>query len=305
MPSRVAVFVTDTLPKQARDILGAFEVHEVEADDETLGRCQALICWPNRLKGEQLRKMSSLRMVQTISAGVDRMDFASLPRDAQVFSNAGAFTDSVAEHAWGLLLGVAKGMQLRNQRTTPRKLRGKTLLVVGAGAIGSEVARLSKSLGMKTIGVSRSFKAPEAFDEMHPVAALKTVVSEADAVVMALPLTKATTGLMDYEVLSQAKEAVIVVNVGRAESVPEDDLLRWLKERPESRFATDVFWVKDGKENFSAPAWELPNFAGTLHNSGVPLGEDLSSMKVAAAWNVRRYFETGAAVNHVQVGEYA
>ena len=305
MPSRVAVFVTDTLTQQARDILGAFEVHEVEADDGTLGRCQALICWPNRVTGEQLRKMGSLRMVQTLSAGVDKLDFASIPRDAQVFSNAGAFTESVAEHAWGLLLGVAKGVHLRNQRTAPRKLRGKTLLVVGAGAIGSEVARLSKSLGMKTVGVSRSFRVPEAFDEMHPVAALKTVVSEADAVVMALPLTKATTGLVSYDVLSRAKEAVIIVNVGRAESVPEDDLLRWLRERPESRFATDVYWMKDGKEAFSAPAWELPNFAGTLHNSGVPLGEDLSGMKVAAAWNVRRYFESGNAVNHVEVSEYA
>ena len=305
MPSRVAVFVTDTLTQQARDILGAFEVHEVEADDGTLGRCQALICWPNRVTGEQLRKMGSLRMVQTLSAGVDKLDFASIPRDAQVFSNAGAFTESVAEHAWGLLLGVAKGVHLRNQRTAPRKLRGKTLLVVGAGAIGSEVARLSKSLGMKTVGVSRSFRVPEAFDEMHPVAALKTVVSEADAVVMSLPLTKATTGLVSYDVLSRAKEAVIIVNVGRAESVPEDDLLRWLRERPESRFATDVYWMKDGKEAFSAPAWELPNFAGTLHNSGVPLGEDLSGMKVAAAWNVRRYFESGNAVNHVEVSEYA
>jgi hypothetical protein len=62
--------------------------------------------------------------------------------------------------------------------------------------------------------------------------------------------------------------------------------------------------VKDGREAYSVQAWELPNFAGTLHISGVPLGEDLSSVKVAAAWNVRRYFETGDAVNRVDVSEY-
>lgn len=305
MPPRVAVFVTEQLPQQARDILGGFEVHETQADDGTLSRCQALICWPVRAKGELLRKMTGLRMVQTMSAGVDKLDFDSLPKDAQVFSNAGAFTESVAEHAWGMLLGVAKGVHLRNQRTTPRRLRGKTLLVIGAGAIGSEVARLSKSLGMKTIGVSRSFRAPEAFDEMHPPSSLGEEVPRADAMVMALPLTKATKGVMGYGVLSRAKEAAILVNVGRAESVPEEDLMRWLKERPESRFATDVFWVKEGREDYSPPAWELPNFAGTLHISGVPLGEDLSSVKVAAAWNVKRYFETGDAVNRVDVGEYA
>ena len=304
MPPRVAVFVTDTLPQQAKEILGSFEVHEVKADDDTLARCQALICWPGRTKGDMLRKMKSLRMVQTMSAGVDNLDFGSLPRDVQVFSNAGAYTESVAEHAWGMLLGVAKGVHLRNQKTTPRRLRGKTLLVLGAGAIGSEVARLSKSVGMKTVGVSRSFKAPEFFDAMWPVSDLGDKLTEADAVVMALPLTKATKGLVGYDLLSRTKQAVMVVNVGRAESVPEEDLLKWLKERPESRFATDVFWIRDGRENYSTAAWELPNFAGTLHISGVPLGEDLSGMKATAAWNVKRYFETGSALNHVEISEY-
>jgi D-3-phosphoglycerate dehydrogenase / 2-oxoglutarate reductase len=304
MTERVPVFVTDTLPQQAREILGGFEVFESQADDDALARCRALICWPQRTRGGLIRKMTSLRMVQTMSAGVDKLDFASLPKDVQVFSNAGAFTESVAEHAWGVLLGVAKGVHVRAQRTTPRKLRGKTLLVVGAGAIGSEVARLSKSLEMKTVGVSRSFKDPGAFDEKYPPASIAEAVPRADAIVLALPLTRSTVGIMGYGLLSKAKGAVIIVNVGRAESVPEGDLMRWLRERPESRFATDVFWVKDGRESYTAPAWELPNFAGTLHIAGVPLGEDLSGMKVAAAWNVRRYFETGDAVNHVDVSEY-
>ena len=304
MPARAAVFVTDTLPSEARGALEGFEVFEEQADDDALARCQALICWPYKVKGETFRKMKGLRMVQTMSAGVDKLDFASLPAGVQVFSNAGAFTESVAEHAWGMLLGVAKGIHLRNQRTTPRELRGKTLLVLGAGAIGSEVARLSKSLRMKTIGVSRSFRVPGEFDETAPVSSLGDRIREADAVVMALPLTKATKGLVDYDLLSRAKEAVLAVNVGRAELIPEADLLRWLKERSESRFATDVFWVKDGREAYSSPAWDLHNFAGTLHISGVPLGEDLSRVKAAAAKNVRRYFETGEAVNHVDVSEY-
>jgi D-3-phosphoglycerate dehydrogenase / 2-oxoglutarate reductase len=304
MPSRVAIFVTDSLPQRAREVLGAFQIFEREADDSQLAECQALICWPHRTRGELLHKMKSLRMVQAMSAGVDGFDFASLPAEAQLFSNAGAFTESVSEHAWGLLLGVAKGVHLRNQRSTPRKLRGKTLLVLGGGSIGSAVARLSKSLGMRTIGVSRSFGDPAAFDEMHPLSALQDKIGEADAVVMALPLTKATRGVVTYELLARAKAAAIVVNVGRGESVDEEGLLRWLKERPESRYATDVFWTKGGREVYDTPAWELPNFAGTLHISGGPLGEDLSEMKVAAALNVRRYFETGTARNHVEVGEY-
>lgn len=302
--ARVALLVTDTLPAEARGLLSRFEVLESSADDAALERCEGLLCFPGRVKGETLRKMKNLRMVQTLSAGVDGLDFGALPPEAQVFSNAGAFTESVGEHAWGLLLGVAKGIHLRNIRTTPRTLRGKTLLVIGCGAIGSEVARLSKSLSMRTMGASRSFKSPELYDETHPVSDLPAVIGGADAIVITLPLTNNTRGLLSYELLSRAKEAAMVVNIGRGETVDEQGLIRWLKERPESRFATDVYWKVDGREQFSTPAWDLPNFAGSLHNSGVPLGEDLAKVKVEAALNVKRFFETGNAINHVDLSEY-
>ncbi len=304
MSTRVAVYATDALPPRAMEALEGFEVMVGQADDASLGRCQALICWPHSVPAGLLEKMKGLRMIQAMSAGVDGLDFSSLPAGVQLFSNAGAFTQSVAEHAWGLLLGVAKGVHIRGQRSTPRRLRGKTLVVVGAGSIGSEVARLGRSIGMKTVGVSRSFASPDVFDEKAPMSSLAQKVKEADAIVMALPLTKSTRGVVSYDLLMSTKESVIVVNVGRGESVNEDGLLRWLRARPESRFATDVFWVKGGRESFETAAWELPNFAGTLHISAVPLGEDLSGMKAAAAANVRRFFETGTARNLVDPTEY-
>ncbi|MDG6909323.1 MAG: 3-phosphoglycerate dehydrogenase [Nitrososphaerota archaeon] len=298
------LFVNDSLPPEARDTLSGFEVFESSVDESMLGRIQALMCWPSRVKVDALRKMDALRMVQTLSAGVDGLDFRALPPGVQVFSNAGAFTEPVGEHAWGLLLGMAKGVHLRNQKATPRMLRGKTLVVVGCGAIGSEAARLSKSVGMRTVGVSRSFRSPELFEEKHPMSSLPELMPLADAVVVTIPLTNRTRGAFSYELLSRAKDAVIVVNIGRGETFDEDGTMRWLKERPESRFATDVFWQKDGKEQFSTPAWELPNFGGTLHDSGLPLGEDLSKVKVAAARNVRSYFENGSAPNRVDASEY-
>ena len=301
---RVLLLVADPLPQEARDVLSGFEVTGSAADDSELGRVRGVVCFPSRVKGGALKKMTGLKMVQTLSAGADGLDFRSLPAGTQVFSNAGAFTESVGEHAWGMLLGVAKGVHLRNQRATGRMLRGKTLLVVGCGSIGSEVARLSGSVGMKVVGVSRSFKSPELFVERHPLSHLPDLIGSADFVVVALPLTKQTRGAFDHGVLSRAKETVVVANIGRGETFDEAGTLRWLKERPESRFATDVFWMKDGRENFSTRGWELPNFAGTLHDAGLPLGEDLSRVKVAAALNVRRFFETGDALNRVDVSEY-
>lgn len=298
------VFVTDTLPAPAKEALQGCEVFEGEASDDVLSQCEVLIAWPSRARGELLKKMKGLKALQSMAAGVDGFELSSLPSGVRVFSNAGAFTVPVAEHAWGILLGVAKGVHIRNSQTIPRMLRGKALLVVGCGSIGTEVARLSRSLNMRTIGASRSFKDPSAFDERHPMSELKEAIGKADAVVIALPLTSNTKGVVDYATLAAAKEHVVVANVGRGETVDEEGLVKWLSERPESRYATDVFWKREGREVFDTAAWQLPNFAGTLHRSGVPLGNDLSVPKVAAAKNVGRYLATGKAENEVDVREY-
>jgi D-3-phosphoglycerate dehydrogenase len=262
------------------------------------------MAWPTRVGKELLGKMKSLIMVQALSAGVDGLDFASLPPGVRVYSNAGAYTESVSEHAWGLLLGAAKGLHVRRQRVVPRRLMGKTLLVVGCGAIGSEIARLAKSVGMNAVGVSRSFKVPDLFDERHGTGDLRKVIGTADAIAIALPLTRRTAGLIDYDTLMLSKESVTIVNVGRGDTVSEEGLVKWLRERPESRYTTDVFWKKDGRETFDTQAWDLPNFSGTLHISGVPLGDEMEYPMVEAAKNVRRFLETGDASNRVESAEY-
>jgi D-3-phosphoglycerate dehydrogenase len=301
---KTGIFVTATLPDQARSILEGLDIFEVEADDASLAQCQVLMAWPMRAGKELLGKMRSLRMVQALSAGVDGLDFASLPPGIHVYSNAGAYTESVAEHAWGLLLGAAKGLHARRQRVVPRRLRDRTLLVVGCGAIGSEIARLAKSVGMNTVGVSRSFKVPDIFKERHGTGDLRKVMGVADAIAIALPLTKRTAGLIDYDTLMLSNESVTIVNVGRGETVSEEGLIRWLRERPESRYTTDVFWKRKGRETFDTEAWNLPNFSGTLHISGVPLGDKLEHPMVEAAKNVRRFLETGNALNRVDLTEY-
>ncbi len=301
----VGVFITDRLDPRAKRVLANYLVCELEADETALGRCEVLMTWPSRAKKELLGKMKSLLMIQSLSAGVDALDFASVPPRVRVFSNAGGYTDSVAEHAWGLALGVAKGIQAGQKRLPPRSLRSKTLLVVGCGAIGSEVARLARdSLGMHIIGVSRSFKALDYFEERHAVEDLKSVIGRADLIVDALPLTIVTRSIIDYEVLSRARDEAILVNIGRGETVDKDSVIRWLKERPESRFATDVFWKVGGKEVFDSPLWGLQNFAGTMHTAAAQDAEALGAAQVFAAENVVRFLETGNALNEADRREY-
>ncbi len=286
-------------------MLSGCDVYDQTADDKTLSECEVLLAWPFRAKRQLLSKMKKLKMVQTLSAGVDDMDFDALPQGVQVFSNAGAYTETAAEHAWGIALGVAKGVHNGRKRLPPRHLRSKVLLVVGCGAIGCEVARLARSsLGMTTVGVSRSFKSPELFDETHPLSDLVEVIGKADMIVDSLPLTRETVSVINARVLSKAKETAILVNIGRGATVDEADVTAWLKERPESRYATDVFWKREGREAFDSPIWDLPNFGGTMHTASAQDREALVNAEIAAARNVKLFLETGTARNRVNISEY-
>jgi D-3-phosphoglycerate dehydrogenase len=295
----------DQLDPGAKLILSAYEVFESVPDDQTLKRIQVLLTWPSRPRPELLSKLSGLKMIQTLSAGVDALNFELIPKGVKVFSNAGAYTDTAAEHVWGLALGMAKGLHAGRLRLTPRHLRSGIILVVGCGAIGSEVARLARSsLGMSTIGVSRSFKKPELFDERYPISELGEVIGRADLVINALPLTRATKGTFNYSILSRSKQDVVIANIGRGETVDEESLTRFLKERPGSRYATDVFWKRDGREVFDTKLWELPNFGGTVHTASAQDPAALAHAQEEAAKNVRLFLETGAALNQVDVEEY-
>lgn len=300
------IYVQERLDPKAAALLEEFGLLQGDVGDEKLSKCDVLMGWPPRVTPELLSKMQSLKVFQSLSAGVERFPFSSLPRGVRVFSNAGGYSWPVAEQAWGLAVGMAKGVNVRKQRVTPRPLRGRTLLVLGCGGIGSEVARVAKaSFSMKAIGLSRSFKEPSFFDERRPLSELRTVISRADFIVDTLPSTEETRGILGYETLKLSKESVVIVNVGRGDTIAEEGILRILKERPETRYGTDVFWRSEGREAFDTPLWELPNFGGSLHTGGYSGGDEgIVEAQVAAAENVRRILTTGVGRNLVRVEEY-
>ncbi|MDG6964805.1 MAG: 3-phosphoglycerate dehydrogenase [Nitrososphaerota archaeon] len=293
------------LHPEARRILDGFGVVDASAGEQALAGCVAVIAWPSDIDYSILRRLPSIKVLQTISAGVDDLDFAKVPAGVDIYSNAGAYTVPAAEHAWALLLAAAKGVGVE-ARTENYILRGRTLLVLGCGAIGSAVAQIGKAaFGMRTAGVSRSFRAPEAFDDRRSPDQLEESIPEADAIVDALPLNKETRSVLGYRALSGMKRGAVLVNVGRAETVDEPSVERLLKERPETRYATDVFWRKGGKEDFSSGLWSLPNFYGTFHTAGgLGAEEALRRAEEAAAENLRLALTTGGARNLVDRSDY-
>jgi len=295
------IISSEKLPEKAKQII---QVKDENVTEEDLKEAIALLTWPRKIS-EFIDKMPKLQVIQTFSAGVDDVPFSKIPSNVKIFSNAGAYALPVAEHAFGLILSLAKGINKR-KRIESYQLTGKIILVLGAGGIGSEIAKIAKNgFNMRIIGVSRSFRNPELFDERYSLDKLDDLIGKADVIVDTLPLNKETLGILNYQLLSKIKDKAILVNVGRGETIVEKDIIRILKERPSLRFGTDVFWRVNGVENFDSELWNMENFAGTLHIAGGYASKEvLESAMIKACENLSKFLKEGKAENEVKISDY-
>lgn len=241
-----------------------------------------LLVWGRRgdFEGLDLTAMNSLEMVQALLAGVETLPYADIPPKAIICSGSGALTPAVVEHAWALILSAAKHTvdhtdAMRQgkfpQSRSSRLLHGSTLLVVGVGDIGGEVARVGKALGMYVVGVRRSGGSHPYCDRLLSPAKLTEGLRVADVVALTLPLTTATRGIIGEEELGAMKPDAILVNVGRGKLIREEALYDHLRRNPGFAAALDVWWeYPEGEEGyaFHRPFQELPNVVMTPHVGG-------------------------------------
>src|SRR6267378_2914576 len=255
--------------------------------EELLPSIESLLVfsWPRQLTSDRLQRMTSLRFIQSILAGVNHIPFANLDSNVIVSSNAGAYSDEVAEYAWALLLSAAKRVvelhvSLREQRWTLRRtldegseitvLREKVLGVLGFGGIGSVVGRIAKGFGMQVYAFSRKKSAAKGVKFFTGTSGLTNLLKRSDAVVLALPLTSQTARIINAERLSEMKKDAILVNIARGELVDEKAVYEHLVANRNFRYATDVWWYRESRESLKTdyPFLSLPNFIGTPHVSG-------------------------------------
>jgi phosphoglycerate dehydrogenase-like enzyme len=266
---------------------------------------------------ENLEQMKNLRLIQTISAGVNHLDFSLIPPKVKVCGNVGAFAPQMAEHVFGMILYFAKNLQLEHEKlakgvfdrnTKSIFLKGKTIGILGAGGIGQAVAKLAKAFGMKTLGINRSGTSVPHFDSVYKMGKVDLVLNRSDFVVVSLPLTNKTRNLIDAERLRLMKPNCVLVNVARGAIINQRDLYYHLKENPNFRCALDVWWnypERHSASNFAQdyPFFELPNFLGSPHNSGeVP--EDRVNSSLAALENITRYVRGQPLDGAVDRSEY-
>jgi phosphoglycerate dehydrogenase-like enzyme len=282
--------------------------------------CLLVFSWPSQLTVERLHRMASLRFIQSILAGVNHIPFVSLNPSVIVTSNAGAYSDEVAEYAWALLLSAAKRVvelhvSLREQRWTLRRtldegseitvLRQKVLGVLGFGGIGSVVGRIAKGFGMHVYAFSRKKSASKEAKFFIGTSGLTNLLKKSDAIILALPLTSQTGRIIGAERLSEMKKDAILVNIARGELVDEKAMYEHLVANPNFRYATDVWWYRESRESLKTdyPFLSLPNFIGTPHVSG-PSGLATGRPVQLAVENAIRFLRGLRPRNIVNPEEY-
>lgn len=269
---------------------------------DLLGRAEALLTWnPAReLPAGALLNAPRLRFVQLLSAGADLIDFRTVPEGVTVAGNVGAYAAPMAEHVLAMALALARRLPQRHaalargdwQQEAPLlTLDGKVCAILGYGGIGRATARLMRALGTRIHAVNTSGTVDEPVEFAGTLADLDRVLAAADVLVIALPLTATTRGLLGARELALMKPDAILVNVARAAIVDERALYEHLRDHPDFGAGIDVWWAEprfSGEFRVGYPFFSLPNLIGSPHNSGTVPGVLEHAARLAAG-NVRRY----------------
>jgi len=263
-------------------------LQEVKQADGLVGLCNS----------ELLQAVDNLRWIQLYSAGVEYCvelpEIEGSPTPPLITNMQHIASPVIAEHVIAMMLALQRNLEtfIRAEETGKwrrgseytagmRVIKGKTMLVVGLGGIGTETAHRTHALGMNVIATRNS--KPEGPDFVSKVGLppdLKDFLTEADVVVNALPLTDKTRGLFDAELFGLMKDTALFINVGRGGTVVTDDLVAALEGGTIAGAGVDVTDPEPLPPGH--PLWHAPNTIITPH---VATRSDLEG---EARWRVVR-----------------
>lgn len=213
-----------------------------------------------------LPAMPRLRWVQAMTAGVEGwLALPDLPAHLTLTCARGTHREAMPENIIGALLFVAKpyAAAVENQKrrkwvhSTAQPLTGKTLGILGLGAIGRDVARIAAALGMRVIGTRRRPEPMHDVAEVLPAERTPEVLAQSDFLLLLLPATPQTDCLMNAERLAMMKPGAWLLNFGRGHLIQDDDLIAAVKGKRIAGAVLDVyrqeplpadhpFWVTEG-----------------------------------------------------------
>ena len=249
-----------------------------------------------------------LKWIQLTSAGADRLlNSGFVEQGITVTTVSGLHATPIGEFIVGAMLQWAKGAprtmraQLKHEwtRFAPTELYGKTVGIVGIGHIGAEAARLAKAFGCRVIATKRSATEPsteEFADEILPSTELPRVLAESDYIVLCVPLTNDTRGLIGERELRMMKPTACLINIARGAVIVESALIDALRDGTIAGAALDVFEQEPLPAD--SPLWDFENLILTPHISGGTENYNRRATEIFAA-NLRRYLDSAPLENVV------
>jgi D-3-phosphoglycerate dehydrogenase len=229
-----------------------------------------------RVTTELLAQAPRLRVVGRAGVGVDNIDLdEATRRGVLVTSTPGGNAVSVAEHAFALLLALARQVprhdaairagRWEKSSAAGTELRGKTLGLIGLGRIGSEVARRAKAFEMRVVAYDPYISESAALEMQVELLPLQELLAQSDFVSLHTALNPATQGLINAQTIAQMKRGARLVNTARGELVDERALAEALRSGRLAGAALDVFAEEPPK---NSPLVGLPNVIATPHVAG-------------------------------------
>jgi phosphoglycerate dehydrogenase-like enzyme len=246
------------------------------ADDlsKVLPDAEVLICF--ELSAREAASARCLRWIQVTSAGVERILPAREQLSQVLVTNArGIHSELMADHVLAAMVmlqwdfpRILRDQRERRWRREPKAaLAGKTLGVVGAGAIGAEIGRRASHFGMRVLGIRRSGEPLPDFEAVVRPDRLLEVLAQSDFVCVTVPATDATSRLIGPEQFRAMKAGAFFINIARGSVVDEAELIRALRDGSLAGAALDVY-EKEPPEDDN-PLWDMPNVIMTPHISGM------------------------------------
>ena len=228
-------------------------------------------------------KADTLRWMHTPLAGVDRVLSPELVKSPiRITSSRGVNSVAVAEHTLGLILSMTRGIadsvraqgecrwaqhEIWGRRPPVQELHGQVLGILGLGDIGRELAVRARALGMTVWGLVRTPRAkPDYVDRLLAAGKEEALIRASDVLVLAVPLTDDTKGMIGERQLKRMKHTACLINIGRGELVQESALVRALREGWIAGAGLDVYAAEPLPP--SSPLWSLPQVVMTPHIAG-------------------------------------
>ena len=240
-----------------------------------IGSADILVTFGAHMSDHVLMEGKSLRWVQALGTGVDGItDRRALGENVLVTNMHGLHGDAMPESAILSMLALARDLPrvLRNQsrrsweRFPSRLLKGKTVGIFGVGAIAEDLAPKCKLFGMTVAGISSAKREVAGFDRMYVRGELEQAVRDLDYLILLVPDTPETRGIVSAQVLSAMKPTSYLINLARGGIVDEGALIKALKEHKIAGAALDVFATEPLPEDH--PFWGMENVIVTPHLGG-------------------------------------